>query len=69
MKYEIWEEVEDEGMHCSFETDFRNGAFKVAHAMVECAKNDGYDYLIKIVNSETGEEEKVWDSLGKRRYN
>ena len=66
MRYEILEEREGEGLVSAFATDYREGAVRVAAGMVDCAKSDGYDYLVVLKDCETGEELKRWDALEDR---
>lgn len=64
MRYEVLEERQEEGgLVEAFATDYKEGAIRVAAAMVDCAKNDCYDYLIQVKDTETNEVLLSWDSL------
>ena len=67
MRYEILEELEGEGLVSTFSTDYREGALRVAAGIVDCAKYDGYDYLVVLRDEELGEELKRWDALEEKR--
>ena len=66
MRYEILEEREEDGFVEAFATDYYEGAVRVAAAMVDCAKNDGYDYFIQVKDTATNEVLLSWDALGQR---
>jgi hypothetical protein len=57
MRYIVKELVEDDfGLNYeeTFSTNFQQGAVKVAEAMAACAKRDGYEYDIRVVDSYSG---------------
>jgi len=67
MKYQILEERQAEGgLVEAFATDYWEGALRVAAGMVDCAKYDGYDYLIVLKDTESNEELRRWDALDER---
>ena len=67
MRYEVLEERQEEGgLVEAFATDYYKGAVRVAAAMVDCAKNDGYDYFIQIKDTATNEVLLSWDALDNR---